>query len=292
MKPKGEVSAFEVETGESGYALIAALLSIILFALMALAVINTMRGPAIMVASEAERARLSAAADGGVALAVEGLLLKDANARWKFDGKPREVVLDDIRLTITIEDERGKIPLNQINEEQAGRMFGYVGLQGIELEEAVDSFMDWRDENYDARPRGGEFEYYADRGIKPRNGQLQTVEELALIKGVGKTIADRLIPVSTVNFGKEEFDPRYASRIAKFVSAEDEEDTNIVEFSETFEQGQIRRAYRPSASDGLIGRPFMVRVSARSGPEAQAQIKAIIELTGVETSPYLVRARE
>ena len=280
------------DVGEEGYALIAAVVSIILFSLMALAVINTVRGPTLMVSAESERAKLTAAADAGVSLAIEGLLIRDPAGRWKIDGKNRQETLGDIRLDIRIEDERGKIALNLINQQQVERMFSAFGLQGIELEEATDGFMDWRDDDFAVRPRGAEFDGYADRKIKPRNGALRTLGEMALIQGVGPKLAEKIAPFATVNFGNGDFDPRFASTIATRVSADDESDADLAEFGSTFKTGQTVRASRPEPSDSLIGRPLTIRVSAKSGREAQSQTDVIVELTGSEIRPYVIRARD
>ena len=277
---------------EEGYALIAAVVSIILFSLMALAVINTMRGPTLMVSAEADRAKLSAAADAGVAIAIEGLLIRDSVQRWKIDGKNREEYLGDIRLDIKVEDERGKIALNLINKQQVERMFSAFGLQGIELEEAADGFMDWRDDDFEVRARGAEFDAYSASKIKPRNGPLRTLGELALIKGVGPKLAEQIAPFATVNFGNGDFDPRFASPIAARVSADDEADADLAEFGSAFQAGQTVRASRADVSDSLVGRPLTIRVSAKAGREAQAQTNVIVELTGSEIRPYVIRARD
>ena len=280
------------KAGEQGYALIAAVVSIILFALMALAVINSMRGPTLMVAAEADRARLTAAADAGVSLAVQGLLIRDPVQRWKIDGRPRTEAFGDVTLDIRIEDERGKIALNLINEQQVERMFAAFGLQGIELEAARDSFMDWRDGDFDIRPRGAEFEAYSDRQIKPRNEELRTLGELALIEGVGPELAKRIIPYATVNFGSGSFDPRYSTPIAIRVSADDDSDADLAELRGLLRPGQEIRTVGGEQTDSLIGRPLTIRVTARSGSEAQAQANVIVELTGSQIRPYVVRARD
>ncbi len=288
----GTGAGFPASKNEAGYALVAAVLSIILFAMMALAVINSMRGPTLMVAAEGSRARLSAAADAGVSLAIQGLLLRDPALRWKIDGKPREERFGAVTLDIQIVDERGKIALNLINEEQAERMFTSFGLQGSELEEAADSFMDWRDDNFDERPRGAEFDYYKDAGITPRNGDLRTVEEIALIRGVGPELAKKIAPFATVNFGSGDFDPRYSTPIARFVSADDEADADLAEFGANLQAGQTIRASRAGPTDSLIGRPVTIRVSAKAGAEQQAQTTVIVELTGSPARPYVIRARD
>lgn len=278
--------------GEKGYALIAAVVSIVIFALMALAIINATRSSAIMASAEIERARLLAAADAGVALAVHGLQLKDPSRRWAIDGKVRRETFEAITLDIFIEDERGKIALNLINKSEVAKMFGEFGLTGTQQETAVDGFMDWRDEDDDPRPRGAEFETYRSKRIKPRNGELRSVGELALISGVGVELAKRIAPFATVNFGSGEFDPRFASQIAIRVS------TDALDASEFFERGAPLgggagvRARRPELSISLVGRPLTIRVEARHPPDARATRKIIVELTGSEVRPYVVRARE
>jgi general secretion pathway protein K len=279
---------------EAGYALIAAVVSIVLFALMALAAINATRGPTVMLAAEADRARLQAAADAGVSIAIQGLMAKEPTAQWRFDGQVRRVNFGNATLDIRIEDERGKIALNLINREQADRMFREFGLQGSELETATDSFLDWRDRDDDVRPFGAEAddEAYRARKLKPRDGDMRTLGELALIKGIGPDLARRIAPFATVNFGTGAFDARYATPLAARVSADDEGDADLTGFDAAIVAGQTRRAFRPAVSDSLVGRPLTIIVDARSGRDARARRRAIVELTGVEVRPFVIRARE
>jgi general secretion pathway protein K len=278
---------------EEGYALIAAVVSIVVFAMMALTIINATRGATLMASAEADRARLSAAADAGVALAIQGLMAKDPAQRWSIDGNARRETFDGMALTIVVEDERGKIALNLINKAQVERMFAAFGLDGLELEAAVDGFMDWRDQDDDVRPRGAEFESYAPRKLKPRNGELRSLGELALISGVGPALAIRIAPVATVNFGANgEFDPRYASPFAVRVSADDEPSSGFAERERALERGGAIEAFRPKRTDSLIGRPLTVRVDASRGQGAHARRTIIIELTGADVRPYVIRARE
>ena len=273
---------------EQGYALIAAVVSIIVFALMALTIINATRGPTIMASAELDRARLSAAADAGIALAIQGLLLPEAARRWAIDGKPRRAEFDGMALAITVEDERGKIAINLINKRQVEIMFESFGLAGADLETAVDGFMDWRDQDNEPRLRGAERDFYAARRIKPRNGEFRSVGEMALINGVGQGLARRIAPYATVNFGTNgEFDPRFASPIALRVSQD--------EFSEVDAARQARGPIPllPQAiTNSLIGRPLTIRVDATRGAGSHARRQIILELTGSDIRPYVVRARE
>ena len=274
--------------GEQGYALIAAVVSIIVFALMALTIINATRGPTFMASAELDRARLSAAADAGIALAIQGLLLPEAAQRWAINGKPRRAEFDGMALAITVEDERGKIAINLINKRQVEIMFEGFGLAGADLETAVDGFIDWRDQDNEPRLRGAERDFYAARRIKPRNGEFRSVGEMALINGVGQGLARRIAPFATVNFGANgEFDPRFASPIALRVSQD--------EFSEVDAAKQSRGPIPllPQAiTNSLIGRPLTIRVDATRGPGSHARRQIILELTGSDIRPYVVRARE
>lgn len=279
---------------EEGYALIAAILSIVIFALMALTIINVTRSSALMASAEIDRAKLTAAADAGIAIAVHGLMLNDPVRRWAIDGKVRRELFERTTLDIIVEDERGKIALNLINKSEVEAMFTEFGLQGLELEAAVDSFLDWRDEDDDPRPRGAEFEVYAPKQIKPRNGELRTLGELALISGIGPELAQRMIPFTTVNFGTGEFDPRYASELAKRVSSINEISNGLFDSadSEAAKLGRSIEALRTRRTDSLVGRPLTIRVTAKQPPDKSAQRTAIIELTGSEVRPFVIRARE
>ncbi len=279
--------------GEQGYALIVALMSMILFALMALTMINATRGSVIMASAEVDRGRLSAAADAGLALALQGLLTRDPARRWSISGEPRRVAFDDMVLTIAVEDERGKIALNVINKTQVEIMFEAFGLTGGEREEAVDGFLDWRDEDFTPRIRGGEDEAYSALRIRPRNGALRSIGELALIKGVGPALAAKIAPFATVNFGTNgDFDPRFSTPIAIKVS----QDSDAASGSAELELGRSIKGDKVAIDLGpatsLIGRPLTVKIDASRGPKAKLQRQVIIELTGAPTRPYVIRARE
>lgn len=265
----------------------------ILFALMALTMINATRGTVIMASAEIDRARLSAAADAGFALALQGLLTRDAAQRWSIAGQPRRIAFDDMMLTITIEDERGKIAINLINKAQAEIMFQAFGLSGGPLEEAVDGFLDWRDEDFTPRLRGAEDDAYASQKIRPRNGPLKSIGELALIKGIGPALATRIAPYASVNFGiNGDFDPRFSTPIAIRVSA----DSDAGSASDELALGRAIKgdnvAIELGAVPSLIGRPLTVKVEAMRGETAKLRRKIIVELTGAPIRPHVVRARE
>lgn len=277
--------------GEAGYALLAAVASIALLSMLSLMMMLASQGTVVMAAAESDQARLTAAADGGVALALQGLLQPDRRLRWAIDGKAHRVAFADYDLAIAVIDERGKIPLNRLNRYQSAAMFEAFGLSGADRDIAVDSFLDWRDQNDDANPDGAEADYYAPKGLIPRNGNLRNVGELALIRGIGPAVAARIIPYATVDFGpKGDFDPRFASAIARRIMADEEEPTATTIAGET----AIARVSAPVGDpDSLIDHPLTIRVDAstRDG-RARTRRQLIVSLTGIDARPYLVRGRD
>ncbi len=88
-----------------------------------------------------------------------------------------------------LEDESARLNINALIEidklqENGGRDL-LMGLPGM-TEDVADAILDWMDEDDEAREYGCESDYY--QGINPpyyaKNGPLDTVEELLLVRGV------------------------------------------------------------------------------------------------------------
>lgn len=88
-----------------------------------------------------------------------------------------------------LEDESGKINLNALllaekTAEGSGRQI-LMGLPGM-TEDVADAILDWIDPDDEPREFGAEADVYMmmDPPYAPRNGPLETVEELLLVQGV------------------------------------------------------------------------------------------------------------
>lgn len=276
---------------ENGYAMVAAVASIALLASISLMMVAAARGAIAMASAELDRARLLAAADAGVALTLQELLQPNAIARVPINGTVQQKTYAGYRLSIQIEDERGKIALNLINEEQTEAMFAAFGVTGTALEQAVDGFLDWRDEDDSPRLMGAEVDDYEKLGQSPRNGPLLSVGELALIRGVGPALAAKIAPDATLTFGtRGEFDPRFASPISRAVMA-DKPDAGAIGAGDSSEIQPIE-ATQLGNQDSLINRPLTIRVDASDGHGGGARRQLVVELTGARRLPYVVRARD
>jgi len=276
--------------GEQGYAVVAAVAGIAVFAMMAVTLVQSSRTTLTVAAAEVGQAKAAAAADAGCALALDGLLARDRANRWSIDGRVRTVSFDDTLLRIHIEDERGKVPLNLLDEETAERLVESAGLGvGERARIAEESLLDWTDNDEDPRPSGAENDYYRARGIRPPNGPLESVDELSQIRGFDPAVVERIRSFVTVNFGIGGFDARFAQPQAIGVMLGGGRDSPAVIARQRELNGQ-RVAIELGENIDLTGRPLTIVVEATRIDGARAVRRMVIELTGSDVRPYIVRS--
>ncbi len=277
-----------VPAGERGYAMVAAVAGIALFASLALVLVTGTRGGVVMVGAECDRAEANAAVDAGLAMALSGLVDGGPVGAWPIDGRVRSETFGRAKLLIRIEDERGKLPINLLEEVQIGRMLERAGLRGERLSIATDSLNDWLDDDDQLRPAGAERDWYASRGIVPRNGPLVSLEELAAIRGFAPALVERLRPIVTLNWGGGPFEARHASLDAIAVMSEDGEDP-VAQIERAREMAGQVTALSFNVEGGLAGRPLTVTVDANLPGGGHAVRRTLVELTGSSVRPYVLR---
>jgi general secretion pathway protein K len=273
---------------ERGYAMIAAIVGVAAFGFIAFQLIAQDRGVLAEVRGESEQAKLTAACNAGVYLALHGLADPDPTQRWGIDGRPRSGGFNGIALTITVEDERGKIPLNGIIEEEAHQLFQMAGATGTQLDTLTDSFEDWQDVDNTPRPMGAEAPYYASFGFKPRNAGFHTIGELRMIKGMTDDIYARVAPASTVFFGES---GGFSEQTSQVLALEvlGEEGPTSPEVQQRIQQlaGNVP-VPQTLIKASYVARTLTVRVEARENG-ADMKRAAIVELTGNASDPYWFR---
>lgn len=273
---------------QAGYALVAAVGAILFFAIVALAALTLTRRVIITGSAEVEAARASAAAEAGIALALRGLLASEATNAFPVDGTPRRLVFDDGTLEIIVRDERGKVPLNLIDETQLTALLEYAGLSGDPLEVARDSFLDWIDDDDEARPNGAERAFYRKEGLAPRNAPLLTLRELGRVRGFPPDVFAKIASIATTDFGNGAFDLQTAApaAIGIMYPAGDAAVDQIIRGRQG--QGQVTALdFVDQAS--RVARPFTISVKASYPSGAVATRSCVVELTGAARRPYLIR---
>jgi general secretion pathway protein K len=147
---------------------------------------------------------LYAIAQGGVQQAIAELILKhDPRVQqlrktmkteevtpemkeWVPDGRPYALQFDRGECELRIMSEAGKININTISETALRKLIGNLGLEAEKRDVVVDCILDWRDPDDFVRINGAEDDYY--QSLKEpyhcKNGNLDSIEELLLVKGV------------------------------------------------------------------------------------------------------------
>jgi general secretion pathway protein K len=272
--------------------MIAAVAGVAAFAFIAFETLAVHRGDIASVRGLLENAQLKASADAGLTAAIYGLSLSDTSQRWSIDGRPRTMRFADTMLTIVVEDEHGKVPVNRLNEDEVRQLFAAAGVKGDRLDQLVDSMQDWIDEDDDKRPHGAEAPDYAAEGIKPRNSDFQSIGEIALVKGMDSALFAKIAPAVTVFFGESgSFSMEDAQPLALAVMSDQPmgaADVLARQMELSGERPALDTTATPPPPPNLIGRPLTVRVRARDSEGGTYQRSTIVELTGGKP-PYWIR---
>jgi general secretion pathway protein K len=87
---------------------------------------------------------------------------------------------------VDIQDESGKMALNTIPDVLLRNLVEAIGIKPPDSDIITDSILDWRDQDSNHRLNGAEDDYYQQLNppYKARNGRIETIEELLLVRGV------------------------------------------------------------------------------------------------------------
>ncbi len=109
---------------------------------------------------------------------------------WLIDGRPYHFPLGQGNCQVRLYGEAGKLNINLASARTLRQIATCLGLEGESRDIFVDSILDWRDADDFYRPHGAENDYY--RSLKEpydcKNGDLATIEELLLIRGISKEL--------------------------------------------------------------------------------------------------------
>lgn len=238
--------------------------------------------------AETTAARLTAAADAGIELALANLTRPGLASRWAIDGRTYAETFNAVPVAIRIEDEAGKIMINRIDGENVGWLGTALGLPQSQVNELRDSFDDWIDQDDTPRRDGAETGAYRARGYAARNGPPLSVEELGDIRGFTPALVERIGRIATVEVNGAAFDNRYADPLAiQVMNDGDGSAADVIERRREI-AGQ-RPALAIDDPADWSGRVVTVIAVARGPGGAQAQRRVVVEITGRARQPYVLR---
>lgn len=184
-----------------GVALIIVLWVMTLLSVIALSFAQTMRTDVNIVSNSLARVKAETLADAAIERAIFELYKpQNLDGRWNADGASREWSYRDLNVTITMQDETGKIDINRAHEQLMRGLLRSQGLTEADADKLVDAIADWRDTDSLRRPNGAEAPEYTAAGLNyvPANAPFQAIEELKLVLGMTPELYSRLAPHITI----------------------------------------------------------------------------------------------
>ncbi len=220
-----------------------------------------------------DAAQVEVAADAAVNRAVLGLLDPNPQTRWRTDGVPRIIDFEGTRMRVAVQDELGRIDLNNADGTLLAGLLRSLGVEAQAASALVDKILDWRDPGTLKRLNGAKDPEYRDAGFayRPRNGPFQSVDELKLVMGMTEELFRRVEPAVTVYSGRPSFDPQLAPPEA--LRALPTMDAQKVATLVGARSGQPLMAEVP-----LIGRAFTIRIDVER-PAGVQHREAVVRLT-------------
>ena len=254
-------------SGQRGLALLAVSWAVGLLAVMAMDVLLAARRESRQRIEMGEHARLEAAAQAGLALAVRALLQTppgDAAGPHSFDGS---------RIFVQVEPEAGKVDLNRAAPELLQAVFEAAGQPRPQARAWAALITDWRDNDQLAEAGGGmEVAAYRRQGrtVVPRDAEFQSVRELLELPGMTPELLDVVAP----QFRLAPPLVRAAMLAARRRSGTPAE----------------APAGQPTGARGagLAGQAFTLRIEVQR-PSGRVAHMAVVRLTGHRRAPYWVQ---
>lgn len=235
MSRHGKEKRFIMDTvrSQKGIALLVTLWLLVILTVMALSFSLLVRTESHATLAFKEGVENKFLAEAGIQRGIAEIIYRNANRNQSIilegkeavsvDGTPYTGRVGDGWYRIRITGESGKIDLNALTDASGVVLNNLLVSMGVTKEEAdsiVDSILDWKDADDLHRLHGTESDYYQSlpNPYRAKNAPFDTVEELALVKGVtpellyGNGKQKGLINYVTVYSGSGKLSIDHASR--------------------------------------------------------------------------------
>jgi general secretion pathway protein K len=189
---------------EDGIVLIAVLWTLTLLSIIAIALSLETRTSTLIARNIAENAAARAAADAGIQRAILDLETSPGSPiesrKFRTDGSVYAWHFGKTIVHISVQDEVGKVNLNQAPEALFAALFASVGIDSSKAQCLADTIADYRDSDNMPRACGAEEAEYRKAGLGwgPKNAPFQTIEELQQILGMTAQIYRLVAPHLTI----------------------------------------------------------------------------------------------
>lgn len=197
----------------------------------------------------------------------------------------------------SVEDECGKIDLNTGWGLLVRGLTGWAAGKDAALD-VGQKLLDWRDPDRSRRPGGAEDRDYESAGYPygARDGVLDSVGELRLVRGVTPEIYRRLAPYVTVNCLNAGVDPLVASKTV-LAAVPGLDRGALLRFLDDRNRLPVEAAEAAAQSLGAGSRyleisprtAFAITATATHGSGARITWRAVVWITGNAARPFVFR---
>jgi general secretion pathway protein K len=276
---------------ERGIALASVLWGVAALSLIAAAMLSSSLNAVRIGRNDWDRVRAQNAADAGLQRALLSLFDPRGDRRPPLDGTARDIVLDGASVSVSIQDETGRIDINYASRTLLRDLFKASGADAAQADALADRVVDWRLAKNTRSLNGASAEDYAHAGYdyRPRGGPFQSVDELGLVMGMTPQLLARLAPGLTVYSHRPDFDMRVAPKetllaIPGMTEAEAEMSVAARDAAPA-RPGVITPA--AMSSNVVVGHAYSLTAQAHQG-RATATRQEVILLSGDPAHPYWV----
>ena len=184
---------------DQGFALLIVLWTLVLLALLTAQVTGAGRSVAVMAAALRQSAQLRQAADGAVYETIWHML-DGGGDYWPPGAGQRDLAEPGAQVRVTIEDERGKMDVNQVPPPLLAGLFTALGADSSTAQSLATAIGDWRSQ---AGPgdalQNVPPEYRMDgRAWGPPGQEIERLDELQLVRGMTPALYQAALPYLTL----------------------------------------------------------------------------------------------
>lgn len=197
----------------SGFVLIIVLWLIALLTIMALGLAYSSRQSVRSMGSLVGGTQARYLAEGGVQLAFMNLLSRQPLERLLGDGESIFLQLPGGEVELIVNDEAGKIDLNNASPQLLARLFASFDIPEQDADALADALVDYRDEDDLLGLNGAEDPQYQAAGLpwEARDSAFTDIEELQQVYGMPYWLYKALLPYVTLYGRSTGVNPEVAS---------------------------------------------------------------------------------
>ena len=277
--------------GQAGIALVLVLWLVTLISIMAAGFSYAMRTETWLTLHGIDSAQARSRAEAGLWLAVADLLSPLSERHWPTDGTPVEAGFGEVKISLRIQDEAGRIDLNEAGPALLLGLLEAVSTANDDVTFLRNAILDWRDPDHERLVPGAEDDDYLPAGYDAKDGPFNSIKELRRVAGMTDEIYGKISHAVTIHSLQPGVNPLLAPRLV-LEAVPGSDSARIDEY--------LAQRHRPGEIDTITGmdhhyfnasqgRTYTITSTATAG-RSKLTLTAAVELDRDVSPPYSVLA--